>query len=568
MSDDDNDDDGNMFEDSDDTAQLIANSRTATTTKATPKPTITKKKTTASAPKRKKNHNDKPDADNDSDDDDDAKGLFDSDSDDDGQPATKKKKSENNQSLKKIGGGASSQQMSKRERLEALANRHRKDDTNESSSKKKERSAGGDNSNKKKNRDSSKQDKGYDSGDSYDSGDFQRTAADDDFIDTTGEDADAVQELYAEQHFDDDRHDGMTSKKSKKKRQVRYDSDDDNPDKVSGGGRQDVEPDNPIMAAVYRMKKKKVEKKGLSEMEDEVKNFLTRMEMAAEDDEQSIAEKKPAMKKLAMLNEVCEMLTKRTMQRMLLDFDLLTVCKRWIQPLPNGTLGNVTVRQRLLEVISHMTGDTGIVSSDLKRSEIGKAVMSLLQHRHETPTMKRQLKLLVDQWSRPIFQKSGNMRDLERVTRGDTGLAALSRQHYMTEQQAIQKLTSSSNAKGKESMSRALIAHGRSPDDLKALIAGQASTGKKLEAGVNRVRVPYSKGFAFQVRPTGRTSTTPTSSQDDNTKRGNNKNNLASAASSSDTRNKLSKRMTEKNKIPGKNQRSTNVSVEGRVTKG
>lgn len=540
MSDDDNDDD-NLFADSDDTAELIANSKSSS---APARPAATKKKAAAPS-KPKKQHSDKPDADNDSDDEDD-KGLFDSDS-EDGEPATKKKKTATaSKPVKKV--------MSKRERLEALANKHRKDEPNDQSSKRKERSR--DNSKidssvkDKKNKD----DKGYDSGDSYDSGEFQRTADDDDFIDTTGEDADAVNELYAEQHFGDERHDGMETKK-KKKREVRYDSDD--PDKVSGGGNPDVEPDNPIMAAVFRMKKKKVVKKGISEMEDDVKIFLARMEMVAEEDEQLVSEKKPAMKKLAMLNEVCDMLTKRNMQRMLLDFDLLSVCKRWIQPLPNGTLGNVTVRQRLTEVIGNMTGDTGIVASDLKRSEFGKVVMTLFKHRHETPGMKRQLKILIEQWSRPIFQKSGNMRDLERVTRGDTGLAALSRQHFMTEQRAAKLLSNPSGDGGSSTM--ASKGRTRNSDELNAMIAGNASGSKKLEAGVNRVRVPYSKGFAFQVRPMGR-STSSTAAEETHKR-------SKSAGSANDTRNKLSKRMTEKNRLPGKNQRSHNISVEGRVTK-
>ena len=39
---------------------------------------------------------------------------------------------------------------------------------------------------------------GYQSGDSYDSEDFERTKEDDDFIDADDEDPDALKELYAE----------------------------------------------------------------------------------------------------------------------------------------------------------------------------------------------------------------------------------------------------------------------------------------------------------------------------------------------------------------------------------
>jgi transcription factor SPN1 len=491
--------DNDMFADSDDTDELIASTKSKSSKK-----------------------DNKPDADN----------AFDSDSDDD-EPISKRKKTNS----------TPSSSLSKKERLEALAKKRNIDEPvksrrNENKSKSKTADAP-----RKKEAD----DAGYDSGDTYDSGDFQRTKEDDDFIDTTGEDKDALAELYAEQHFGDERPDieggGL---KKKKKRQVRYDSDD--PDNV--GKNADLEPDNPIMAAVHRMKKKKNVKKGLSEMEEEIRTFLGRMEMAAEEDEQMISEKKPAIKKLSMLNEVCDMLTKRDMQRLLLDLDLLTVCKRWVQPLPNGTLGNVTVRQRIMEAIGNMTGESGITATDLKRSEFGKVVMILFKHRSETPNMKRQLKVLIEQWSRPIFQKSGNMKDLDRVTRGESGLAALSRQHLMTERQQTQ-------ASGPKGTGTTMA--GRAGGDLNALIAGTAAGSKKLEAGVNRVRVPYSKGFAFQVRPSDRVSG---GSDDAKRSRGN------STGGGGDTRTNLIKRMSEKGKPVGKNQRSANISVEGRATKG
>jgi hypothetical protein len=54
----------------------------------------------------------------------------------------------------------------------------------------------------------------------------------------------------------------------------------------------------------------------------------------------------------------------------------------------------------------------------------------------ETPTMKRQVKCksLIDQWSRSISKKSGNMRDLGRVDRFCTGLSQINRAHLMEEQ--------------------------------------------------------------------------------------------------------------------------------------
>merc|ERR1712127_368573 len=101
-----------------------------------------------------------------------------------------------------------------------------------------------------------KKDKGYDSGDSYNSGMFQRTKEDIDFIDNEGEDEDLVKEYNAEQHFDDERPDGESTdeeeaggrKKKKPSSYKKRNSADVLSDLEENG---DEEPSNPISAAVW-----------------------------------------------------------------------------------------------------------------------------------------------------------------------------------------------------------------------------------------------------------------------------------------------------------------------------
>ena len=468
------------------------------------------------------------DADNDSDDDD--AGLFDSDDDDDGgkKPAAAAKPPPK----KKV--------LSKRERMEALQAKKRSEMRTVSDVPREPRN---------KNRDGNKSKDaaagaggGDDDEDSYNSAEYVRTQEDFDFIDTAGDDEDAVNELYAEQHFDD----GDEAMED-------YDS---NKKKGKGGGSSsyrgrseramleaEADDDDPILQAVNKLKKKKRVQKKYTELEEEAKPFIAQMEQAAEDDEEAVAQKRPAFKKLLMLDEVCDTIARRDMQRPLLDHDLLVVCKRWIQPLPNGMLGNVTVRQRLIGAISLMTGENGITASDLKRSEFGKVVMSLFMHKDETPAMKRQLKAMIDQWSRPIFQKSGNMRDLERVHREGKGISSISRVHMMEEQ-------------SRERAAKAPVMGGHrggKDQDLNSLI--KSGSKGKTESGINRVRVPFSKGFQYQVRPENKVT-------GDIDKR------RVTAGPTADTRGKLSKRMVEKGRVKSKNQRSANISIEGRTTKG
>ena len=423
--------------------------------------------------------------------------------------------------------------LSKRERMDALQSKKRKEAAATSQRKKAaKRVDGGDGEDKEK-------EKGYDSGDSYNSATYTRTKEDNDFIDMDGEDEDAVRELYAEQHFDDERPDdeddeedtrGKKNKSSSgapKKRGPDYVSDNDDEDNA-----------NPIMAAVNKMKRKKRTAKKQTELEDEAKTFISKMDNAADDDEQAFKAKRPATKKLMMLGVVVEMLTRRDMIRLLLDMDVLASCKRWIQPLTNGQLGNVTVRQRIIQSIGNMTGEQGIASNDLKRSGIGQTIMMLYKHKSETPNMKRDLKKLIEQWSRPIFQKSGNMKDLEHAhsTRRTT--------------QGVASVATMRTAPPKEAPAGARRGN---KHNLQSLITTGKAGGVQKE-GPNRVRVPFSTGFDFRVRPQSKTG-------DVADKR------MVRPGQPKDNRGNLSKRMTEKGRAATKNQRSANLSTVGRPTK-
>lgn len=428
--------------------------------------------------------------------------------------------------------------LSKKERMEALLARKRSSTTDDDNI---EQEASTDepkrDRKKKEKKQSGDKDKGYESGDSYNSGGYvERTQADFDFIDNEGEDPDALRELYAEQHFEDERATGSDSEEEGRRRRK----------KSSGAVRKrgpdalsDVDDDDdcPVSAIVKKMKRKKKDKKKLSEVEEEAKEFLHRMDGAADEDEKSYQERKPATKKLAMLPSVLETLANKEMTRSLLDWDLLSIIKRWIQPLPNGKLGNVTVRQRLLDSIKNMTGEQGISPSDLKRSSLGKTVMALYTHRDETPNMKRQLKALIEQWSRPIFQKSGNMKDLDRVLhdRREAGLTGIAR---------AQQATTTTKA--------AVIKH----RDVDSTLSGK---NKQVQNKHNRVRVPYSKGFQFTIRPADRISK-------EAVKEGRKRVGVG-GADGAVGRDFISKRITDKGRKFSKNQRSANISVEGRATK-
>jgi len=430
--------------------------------------------------------------------------------------------------------------MSKKERMEALAKARRG-------------ATGGDEgpSTRPKRGASGEQDanSGYasDGAESVDSAEFQRTKEDDDFIDASGEDPEALRELYREQHFDDeeaeedmevDTKGGGGSRKGKRK--VNWDPDSEIRRAAQKGNKDGSEPDNPIMAAVHKMKKKKKETKKASELEEEAKEFVLLMHEAADDDDKAIAERRPALRKLQLLNSVLETMAKREMSRPLLDAEFLVAAGRWVKPLPNGQLGNVTVRSQILHGISkHLSGgEHGVSSEDLKRSGFGKITMSLVMHKKETPEMKRFLKQLIEQWSRPIFQKSGNMKDLESAQRErNQRVGGLSYARAQQQQVPTGSVDQKSSVQGLSSM----------------LAKGQAKGSGS--GGGNRVRVPYSRGFQFTVRPEAKTKM----SEELKTAK--------TQGTIKEHREGLNKRMVDAGKNRSKNLRSANISVEGRATK-
>lgn len=460
-----------------------------------------------------------PDADNDSDDED--AGLFDSD-DEDKEEGKKK---------------ATSKSLSKRERMEALRKKKRQaaglgEDRPRREKAKSDDASSADDKSKKK-----------DEGDAYDSGEeYQRTKEDDDFIDVEGEDEELVKEYYREQHFYDERPDGEDSdeggrkskgKKGASKKRSR------GPDALDEEDKKDE--NNPIMAAVNRMKKKKKTVHTFEELKAKAEEFVAKMELAAEEDELAIKEKRPGLKKLQMLDEAVAVMTNREMVRPLLESDVLMAVKRWIQPLPNGSLGNVTVRQKMISVVAAMgTGeDHGIDTDDLKKSGFGKLVMVLYNHKKETPAMKKMHKKLIEEWSRSIFGKSGNMRDLANAQRRrPAGLSA-----YAARSQAVSEVENESINSKKESAN---------DGDIATIMSKKVKQGR--DAGKNRVRIPYSKGFQYTVRP----SDIQGDVSDKKTR-------ISSGVA--DKRESLHKRMLEKNRPVSKNSRSANISIEGRPTK-
>ncbi|CAH0473554.1 unnamed protein product [Peronospora belbahrii] len=342
-------------------------------------------------------------------------------------------------------------------------------------------------------------------GDEYDSGDdVVATKDDDDFIDRDDDLADVLGE-YAEdrQQFDDERPVDETGQMQKQK----DDFFDRTLDSLKTGSRAKI---------------------NLSpqEMEQITQEVLYRMDKAYADDLVSIAERRPAVEKIKFLDNALHVLRKIQFQPMLLDFDLLTIVKKWIQPLEDSALPNVGLRTKMLEMISKMP----VFKEHLKRSGLGKVVMLLMKHPQETTENKELCRSLVERWSRAVFNKTLDFSKLAELEAEKAENEVYRRRERARRQQKSKNKIHATNRGGN-------IFNARS-----------AENGVKVEAS-ERAELPQQLHINFLLRPQSKVDMNAAQSK---------------KVDPDSRKARLVKRMQEIARPGRKTKRATGVSIEGR----
>ncbi|CAM9661520.1 unnamed protein product, partial [Discosporangium mesarthrocarpum] len=235
-----------------------------------------------------------------------------------------------------------------------------------------------------------------------------------------------------------------------------------------------MDPENPMNAVLKAMRRRKAQVLGTAEREAIVQEFLFKMNSAAEDDEAAVRDGRPALNKLKLRELVKSTLAKKDLQESFLEFDLLGVVKRWLQPYPNGSLPNITVRKDMLAMVSLLP----VQIDHLRRSGLGRVVMGLLNCKEETQENKTMLRELVHRWNRPIYEKETNYRALKGM-REEPELDPVQQ-----EEKAANMAVAAARRKRGGGVAVGNI--------LQAGSTSQAVTGRS---------VPYSTGYAFEKAP-------------------------------------------------------------------
>mmetsp|Transcript_33573 Transcript_33573/g.41232 ORF Transcript_33573/g.41232 Transcript_33573/m.41232 type:complete len:303 (-) Transcript_33573:50-958(-) len=220
-------------------------------------------------------------------------------------------------------------------------------------------------------------------------------------------------------------------------------------------------------------------KKGDGMTDDErdafVHDFLVRMDEAAENDIKSRRKGKPALYKLKMLDEVVLNLSKRHLQTIFLERNLLQVLVAWLRPSPvDNALPSLTIRSRIIDILPKFE----IEADHLRRGKFGRIIAYLKDCPKESPENRKKLTKLLQAWSRNIFGITDNYRMLEGM------------QKHAPSPSKRTSSDSSSKTKTDNTL-----------DAITRRNARKNAADSPADKGQYRARIPQPKSFSFTYRP-------------------------------------------------------------------
>lgn len=75
------------------------------------------------------------------------------------------------------------------------------------------------------------------------------------------------------------------------------------------------------------------------------------MNNACEEDRQNNKERRMALRKLEILPEVMDKLSKVNLREKLIQHGVLSVIRKWLEPLPDKTIPNIKIREGMLKIL-------------------------------------------------------------------------------------------------------------------------------------------------------------------------------------------------------------------------
>lgn len=138
--------------------------------------------------------------------------------------------------------------------------------------------------------------------------------------------------------------------------------------------------------------------------DQEIEDMRNRMIAAAEADGDLVRQNMPASQKLKMLPEVLSLLNRNTYVQSILDpeTNLLEAVRFFLEPLTDGSLPAYNIQRELLAALAKLPMNKETLIS----SGIGKVILFYRKSKRTEPAIKRQATKLMEEWSRPILDRS------------------------------------------------------------------------------------------------------------------------------------------------------------------
>ncbi|EXJ92010.1 hypothetical protein A1O3_00560 [Capronia epimyces CBS 606.96] len=165
--------------------------------------------------------------------------------------------------------------------------------------------------------------------------------------------------------------------------------------------------DRAMDAAVKKSSGKRI-RKGEIDLEQaadqEIEDLRNRMIAAAETDGDLVRQGLPASQKLKMLPEVVSLLNRNNIVQSILDpeTNLLEAVRFFLEPLTDGSLPAYNIQRELFAALAKLPMNKETLIS----SGIGKVILFYRKSKRAEPAIKRQATKLMEEWSRPILQRS------------------------------------------------------------------------------------------------------------------------------------------------------------------
>ncbi|KAL2926415.1 Protein IWS1-like protein 1 [Bienertia sinuspersici] len=247
-------------------------------------------------------------------------------------------------------------------------------------------------------------------------------------------------------------------------------------------------------------KKRKKNEKSAAEISELVETLMAELEVVAEEDAVLNTQGKPAINKLRKLPLLTEALSKKQLQHEFLDHGVLTLLKNWLEPLPDGSLPNINIREAILRILTDFPIDLDQYDrkEQLKKSGLGK--------------------------SRPIFNKSTRFEDMRNVE-----------DERAYRRPSVKKPANKASLESKD-------------DDL-----DEFSSGRKSGPSASRLHAsrPEATPMDFVIRPQSRIDPDEIRAR-------------AKQQQMDERRTKMNKKMQQLKSVKKKKLQATSVSVEGR----